>query len=107
MKNKQESAVYLKGYTVHQVEHEILGKYYQAYVGIIRALEHVTSENFSSAHNCLDWAGQNLKEVKQIFPDISEKASQFEEILTQARNALSVLEKKLESDPHKTNDLMK
>lgn len=92
-----EETVHLKGYTVHQVEHDILGKYYQAYIGTIRALEHAVRGNFEPAYGCLDWAQQNLDEVKQRFPDISEKASHFGEILGQARTALDVLEKKLET----------
>ncbi len=93
----KEPEILLKGYTVHQIEHDILGKYYLAYIGIVRALEHATSGNFSSAYDCLDWAEQNLEEVKQRFPDISDKAFAFEDGLMQARNALGVLEKKLET----------
>lgn len=93
-----DAPITLKGYTVHQVEHDILSKYYQAYIGMVRAFEHATSGNFNSAYSCLDWAGQNLEEVKQRFPDISDKAVAFVEGLRQARNALGVLEKKLEGD---------
>ena len=87
-----------KTYTVSQVEHEILGKYYQTYVGTVRALEHAVRGNFTDAYGCLNGAQQNLDNVKNRFPDISEKATSFEQILREARTALGMLEKKLKGE---------
>ena len=100
MMNKQESTVYLKGYTVHQVEHEILGKYFQAYVGTVRALEYAVEGDFKNVNSSLDWVQENLDAVKDSFPDVwlqGARKGAFEEALGRARKAFGELEKKLET----------
>ena len=98
--NKQELTVHSKGYTVHQVEHEILGKYFQAYVGTVRALEYAVNGDFKNANSSLDWVQQNLDVVKNTFPDIWLQGAEdgaFEEALGRVRKAFGELKKKLET----------
>ncbi|MBI2662353.1 hypothetical protein HYX11_02755 [Candidatus Woesearchaeota archaeon] len=96
----KDITIYLKGYTVHQVEHKILGKHLQAYVGTILAFEHAVKGDFKNAYYCIDWAQQSFEYVKIGFPDIwlqGAGGGAFEEVLARARNTLGKLEKKLET----------
>lgn len=94
----KEPEILLKGYTVHQVESEIIGKYYLAHIQTIYALiEYAQSENIKSACRRLEFAQQWINEVKDKFPDISHSAVSLAEKLKEAKTTLGLLEKKLET----------
>lgn len=98
IKMNKEPEILLKGYTVHQVDHGILGKYYLAHIQTISALiEYAQSGNINAAYRRLEFAQQWINEVKDKFPDISHKAADLAEKLEEAKTALSLLEKKLET----------
>ncbi len=94
----KDTTIYLKGYTVHQVEHEILGKYYLAHIQTIYALtEFAQNGDRETACRRLDFAQQWINEVKDKFPDISNKAIDLAKKLDEARTTLGLLEKRLET----------